>query len=832
MKNIIITLFALFALSSCAKESFLVGEISEGEVTMKLSLSTKSLTPMQEMQIDRVRIIVFNGGAVKFNQIVSATPDNSYIVRTVYGVSQYYAVCNETPEMTAKLNVITSVANLEAITFAAPLTAPFAMYGMMSGGVKRAGEDIVVDYDGRMAQTKLMIGVDRLAAKASLSFIKNSTTINKISNLEVSVHQRPVFAFLGEGKNNNGSQWIPSSTIVYQTSSAKVLYSNSTYERLVSDNVFEGFTINGEHLDMVDFYIPENILANVTDNTRNTYLEVTADCEMTSGATTSTKWRIDFIKEGDYGVIRNHHYHILATIQDVGAMDLYADILPVTEVDVEIGWGLIEGLSIVSDRTDRYGANDDVWNNFDKLTGILKVYTPASETEPEKYHDVVFKYGSVLAIEADNNPYAADKILWCPPDYVKPANYADVPFTATGSINAGQTDGTNISTNIDLGKGDPCRLVRLSRKQIQAGVVDNYQWRMMTEEEMERLITANDAQDPSVNYIDTKGYYAYHSWLIPKTIARDATTGNAIASGNYGFYWTGQDAKAFTFTAGNQTAGNQSIAVDNPSKAGTVRCIRTSVPEKVKSVITHTVSNNAITYQGGVKDIYLTTNIPYWTAQVTGLSVTERTTGAPISPAPSLDNISFDSGNTNRLTATGMNSETLSAYIKRYESSTHRSVYTITITGFGYDGQTLNRTITVAQAPFDWIVRVMSISGATGAAINGKPSVAQAGETLSAIVQIQPLDVLLPTQTALSLKVDAYFTTNKINGSNNTIANLFTAYPNINVLSNPANRSIQLDNIVVDTNNAPNPRNIFVIPALSNLPYVIPAQLSITQEAN
>lgn len=47
---------------------------------------------------------------------------------------------------------------------------------------------------------------------------------------------------------------------------------------------------------------------------------------------------------------RNNHYNIYATITGLGAMGIYADIVPMDLYEIPVTWKPIEGLVIVSDK--------------------------------------------------------------------------------------------------------------------------------------------------------------------------------------------------------------------------------------------------------------------------------------------------------------------------------------------------------------------------------------------------------------------------------------------------------------------------------------------------
>ena len=86
----------------------------------------------------------------------------------------------------------------------------------------------------------------------------------------------------------------------------------------------------------------------------------------------------------------------------LGALGIYAEIVAMEEHDITINWKPIDGLVIVSDKSDDFDFDNDtsknvnVWDDYNVYSGILKTYH--SETG---YKDVVFKYGSLIAVKTE-----------------------------------------------------------------------------------------------------------------------------------------------------------------------------------------------------------------------------------------------------------------------------------------------------------------------------------------------------------------------------------------------------------------------------------------------
>lgn len=244
----------------------------------------------------------------------------------------------------------------------------------------------------------------------------------------------------------------------------------------------------------------------------------------------------------NHNLTRNNHYQIYATITGMGAMGLYAEIVPMEEHDITINWKPIDGLVIVSDKAADYDAaadtsrNVNIWNDFSVYSGILKAYH--SETG---YKDVLFKYGSLIAVHSapatedganfvpPSDAETLNDILWYPSLYnpliIK--GWSDVPYLTDGEIS---TD--NTSEQVKQGLGDPCKLAGLSETQIRdMGIIDNGQWHMATPEEYNHIIAASN------NEISSYGYLSYHWLLLPHNRYRDES-GASRGNGTTGCYWT------------------------------------------------------------------------------------------------------------------------------------------------------------------------------------------------------------------------------------------------------------------------------------------------------
>lgn len=810
MIRYLLVLTGLMIFGSCINEPMSDSGYTGKEAVLGLSVTTRSQTP-DEMIINKVRIIVARNGFINFNEVVAPNLSGEYLIRTPYGENDYYIICNETAELTQKLNSLNSSYLIEELTFSPPLSAPFVMVGKINGSViatNDAGSPAIsyTNSEGTLVSnaSKISVDVTRIIAKVNLSIIKNSESITKVSNVKVSVNQRPAYCYMGNNKSYSASSdWLTYLNIPFAMGSVDELNANSVYSTNAANN---DFIISGNRIDMVHFYIPENILTSNMDKARNTYINITADCLMSGGSTVSAKWRVDFEDNGLFRVMRNTHYKILGVIEGIGPMNLYADIIPVKEVDLTIGWGLIDGLVIVSDQAADYNMNKDVWSNYNALTGILKVY----KADSKSFRDVVFKYGSILAIESDDEPYTAEKVIWGPAQHPPTGMNWEAISSQPKTVDIEVNNATQVISEY---KGDPCRLVHLSTAQIAAGIVDNNQWRMMTPQEMVRLEIANDAQDE--NFVKSgEGYYAYHALRIPYMKPRVSADGSA-ATDNRGIYWTSKGGQAFVFNNQSQSEGQQSIRFDeSPQKAATIRCIRVVPPKKTISALS-TTNPNAFDFRGDAtngKPFTVTTNIPYWTATVIKVDYTSKVNSN--FPEPNLAKFSFTRDGTTVHQISGSETEVKQVYMQRYITNEFTSNYTIEVKGYGLDGNWLKSTVTSIQNPYIWQQEIAVTSANPGFTNNQVP---RQGTTVSILLKILPIDadVLIPQGSFVDIVVES--------AEGTTLSEILHVY-----LTTEKNYSVP--GIQIPANTAPTNRSIYIKVKSTNLPHAELYSLRLIQD--
>ncbi|MBT9932332.1 DUF4906 domain-containing protein [Bacteroides ovatus] len=728
---LLLTMLALLAYS-CSDENEAAGtSIYQGErVPLGITMGARNTTD-EDKVIKSVRAIVFNDkDQLVYNAVSDASinDDNTFTatIRAARGYNNIYIICNETTELTEKLNAIKRENEIENVTFSAVgIVAPPPMYGNVTHAYVESRSDgsnaTVIVNNVRM--TELPISVTRMISRISFTAIKNIANKDedfKVTKLNVKVCRMPVATPIGEGQAYTEDIWSDDLTI----SGTGELDNNGDY--IIKDN---NYTIP-DTLDFITIpatYIPEHLLSQPENASQATYLKIDAQCVLKNGSSQvlNCVYLLDIGQEPpkNYNLTRNNHYQIYATITGMGAMGLYAQIVAMEEHDITINWKPIDGLVIVSDKAADYDAvadtskNVNIWNDVSVYSGILKAYH--SETG---YKDVLFKYGSLIAVHSGTSagegfiaPTASvlNDVLWYPGSYdpLSISGWTDIPYLNTDGIPA-----NNTIDQVKAGVGDPCKLAGLSETQIKAqNIVDNGQWHMATPNENQALIAASDNKNNSY------GYPSFHWLLSPHNRYRDAG-GVSQGDRSNGGYWT-DDASVFEFS-GNPSGASFQSGKDRQS-AYMIRCVRNEIPES--KIEAGTISSP--TYQGtekGVKAYFgIKSNVPYWTATlVTG-------TGAGTADP---NDFSFVSGGTIVHTTHGSNTENIPVYVKRKESASPRS-FRVKVEGVGLDGQTRSILLTVSQSGYD-------LRATTGLSSLG--NIPQTGGTYTVNIQLTPTDISIP----------------------------------------------------------------------------------------
>lgn len=734
------SLCVLLLLPSCSNETEIGGRhhyIGE-KVSLSIQMETRDVTD-PDLEIDGVRAIVFNGdGELVFNGTpdpAAGSTDGSRVVKVkaAPGTNHIYIICNETTELTGKLDGIATQSDIEDITFnAVGITGAPPMYGKVEDAFVKArsdGSQATVTVGG-ITSAELGIKVTRLVARIGFTAIKNVDTSTqedfKVTKISIKVCHMPKQTTIGEGRYYTADEWSDELSIE-QTG---LLDNNGAYE-IDKTNEFGHYTytvpdgINS--IVLPDTYIPEHLLADKTNASRATYLRIEAECQMKDESTQVLRGiyllNIGQNSSANYNLERNNYYHIYATITGLGAQGIYAEVVEMEEHDITINWKPIDGLVIVSDKqadynTDGTSKEINVWDDYNVYSGILKTY----HTETG-YKDVVFKYGSLIAVSNIQGTSAGTgftppksgaelgDILWYPASYAVTSitAWATVPYRTAGNIPA-----DNSVEEVAKALGDPCKLVGLSEIQIRDGrMFDNKLWHMATYEEYQIL---NNAQD---NEVRTGGYGTFHYLLLPYMNYRDES-GQTAGDTDKGQFWTTRATSAF-IVDGSFGSFDESR---NAQHGYTVRCVRNTIPES-KITVDRIIS---VDYQGNENGLgapfSIGSNVPYWKAELV-------TTGT------NNDNdFSFTSGATSEHTAYGKFAQNIPVYIKRWESQSQRN-FRVKVEGTGLDGKTVSQEFTISQSGYRY-----TASTTFAPAISGY--IPQAGETYSITMKINPSDVNVP----------------------------------------------------------------------------------------
>lgn len=729
---LLLTMLALLTYS-CSDENEPAGtSIYQGErIPLGITMGARNTTD-EDKVIKSVRAIVFNDkDQLVYNAVSDASinDDNTFTatIRAARGYNNIYIICNETTELTEKLNAIKRENEIENVTFSAVgIVAPPPMYGNVTHAYVESRSDgsnaTVIVNNVRM--TELPISVTRMVARLSFTAIKNITNPDedfKVAKLTVKVCRMPVGTPIGEGQPSTGDVWSDDLAI----SGTGTLDNNGDYT--IKDN---SYTIPAA-LDFITIpatYIPEHLLSQPENASQATYLKIDAQCVLKNGSSQvlNCVYLLNIGQEPpkNYNLTRNNHYQIYATITGMGAMGLYAQIVAMEEHDITINWKPIDGLVIVSDKAADYDAvadtskNVNIWNDVSVYSGILKAYH--SETG---YKDVLFKYGSLIAVHSGTSageefiaPASAsvlNDVLWYPGSYdpLSISGWTGIPYLNTGGIPA-----NNTVDQVKAGVGDPCKLAGLSETQIKAqNIVDNGQWHMATPDENKALIAASDNENNSY------GYPSFHWLLSPHNRYRDA---GGVSQGDHsnGGYWT-DDASVFEFS-GNPSGASFQSGKDRQS-AYMIRCVRNEIPESKMEAGTISSPTYQGTEKGGNAYFGIKSDVPYWTATLL--------TGEGAGTADPND-FSFVSDGTIVHTTHGSNTENIPVYVKRKESASPRS-FRVKVEGVGLDGQTRSILLTVSQSGYD-------LRATTGLSSLG--NIPQTGDTYTVNIQLTPTDISIP----------------------------------------------------------------------------------------
>lgn len=748
-KRLLYTVTALvILLSGCTKNepnsnSFVyTGEILN--IDMQL-YSSKGAT-VDDSHIETVRVIVFNDeGKRVFNDLakIESTQADGVTARVgvARGVNNFYVICNETSDLTTKLSAITKESDIEKTTLQyAAINPPIPMYGKVLKGTVTSnedGSDAKVSVNGITSEF-LSVDVVRLMAKVNLTVIKDVTDKKNnftVEELRIRVCRMPKHTTLLPDQISVGGEWAENISF---TGVGKLL-NDGAY--LKADDVYT-VPDGVDRIEFKDIYIPEHLLAVPVLTDEATYILVDAKCKLESSQVLHYIYIINIGQDPpqNHNIRRNHQYDIYATIKSMGAMGIYAEIMPMDMHDIPINWSPIEGLVIVSDHIRDYDMDNNkrkdlnIWNDYTSYFGTLKIY------DENTFKDVLFKSGSVIALYNNATtgvdvPFipptsitALGDVAWAPSTYGNPSGkinaWADIPVRSTTTSNSYE--------DVAKGLGDPCKLVGLSEVQINNRVFDNLQWRMATDEDYKILMSVNFPKP------DAHGFRAFNDYLLPNVTKRNELGTLLDLNNSTSAYWaTGSNAFQFS------SSTDATLSPLDSNSALTVRCVRNKIPAS----ILFAGFTEYFTYKGNQTTglpMVVSSNVPYWTA-----TLIDDPADSNVGTATEFEDFSFTAGGTKVRTTSGRYNQNIPIYIARKESRVDRT-FSVKVEGTGFDGITFSRVVTITQRRYD----IRGFFDGFSPELSEDVYVPKEGETYTFSLKISPNDISLPVG---KLHVEAYY---------------------------------------------------------------------------
>lgn len=680
-------LFAVLSLSSCIKQELDGAALQYTGSTLDLKFGVSQSLSSTPYEISTIRLIVFSDGKIVSNTLTHITDDDSYkiITKVALGTNNFYAICNETLELETKLTSIASESSIEQINFQTEGVdhSHIPMYGKIIGGeVKRNPDGSSSITVNGITTSELTIPVDRLMVRLSMTVIKNTTELTDkftVESMSYKIYRIPKYMYIGKD--------IPFTDTQYQTD----IQQNGSGQLLVDGKYEQSGEIyivkSGDAITFPDVYLPEHILAAKSDVTHCTYMVVSANCIMDgSGIELNSIYNLNLGTRppANLDIKRSYHYNLFATIKNLGTMGFFAEMMPLVEYNTPITWKPFEGYTIVSEKAENYGIDQNIWNDYSQYYGLLKITRKNTTTNKSDVYPALFRYGSVVALSDKSAAGAFNStlfdpatnttgdILYCPTLTTTPTNWTNVGYLNTGDVD----DAQHTQANIALGKGDPCRLVGLSNEQISNNIIDNKLWRTATKEQMQWLIEARDVSGVS----SPNGFSSFgqNTILTPKTYGkRNAADGSMTLAADAGTYWSSTAANLFSFSTIDNTA---QVGVSDMAEANSVRCVRTTTQPSRFTVKGSSAGDNG-TINTTITNFYQDNFfVPFWKithwdsadgrltfSKTFGNYFSSSNNNAPIFSLPPLDDV-----------YSGKN-------------------YKVYIKGYGLDGVIHDQTVTISQ---------------------------------------------------------------------------------------------------------------------------------------
>jgi uncharacterized protein (TIGR02145 family) len=202
-----------------------------------------------------------------------------------------------------------------------------------------------------------------------------------------------------------------------------------------------------------------------------------------------------------------------------------------------------------------------------------------------------FKFGSVVGFDMTGTVSGSMTAIKFNPSTVTPTDYGTIPVYAAADYSNNILDVSastwHNSTNVPLGKGDPCRLVGLTAAQVKAGSIDSGQYRLPTNAENQAFVGATSQQSAGSSYYTWTanganaadpgvGTFPVGGISLPAAGGR-LISGSVVYQGTSGRYWSSTVNSSLSgyllyFDSSSVSpAGTASYAFGFP-----IRCVRQS----------------------------------------------------------------------------------------------------------------------------------------------------------------------------------------------------------------------------------------------------------------
>jgi len=751
IRNRILTLVAAALLSACAKESAVMNLPEAEKVTVQIKTKALTGSVVEGVTIEKVRFMLFQNETLLNNYTTSngtLNVDDSGLFNLAVSPGVYYfaAIINETPELTEKLNAVTKRTDIDGAGFDwqnSALTSgnmPLANLGeikIQPGTTSGQGvaqlRPVYNSEGGRYkgdftaASATATIDMPRVMSQVSV-FLRQDDAVReeiKISNVQVTNIPRNSYLVDRLDADNTNLNLFTGPEFTISASEGDKVYNSKQYHSFPTAIIAEKSFYDENGTD-------DGTKATNPDNAAYLFINATY-----GGIPTTYKI---LLREGDanFRLLRNTNYNVYATIKQIGSKGIYVVIEPVKLYNIAVNWEPVEGLVIVSDREADFNKNVNVWSDYTAYSGILKVY------KGDAYHDVLFKYGSLIATRNDATAIAeqgftaptavetTNDVIWYPGnfDVTGIGNWDDVPYIMdASSITSGNTPELVAS-----GKGDPCRLAALSPHQIGVeGKIDNQQWHMATPADYQRLLNAANGTGSE----NDNGYHSFHELLIPNVKYRNESGVLQSSHNNKGSYWSTENNQAFSFESRNPTTA--ALNTTAPGQGFTVRCVRNNIPEARITINPPT----SVDYKGAAVNglpFYIDSNVPYWKMELIK-------NGEHAGTSMDFDDFSFEPlaiGVTHEIE--GSYTQTPKAYIARKESRNEDRTFGVKFTSMHFTGEETTYYFTIKQNRYSISGR-LSINN-----LEDNNRIKKGGGKYTIHIELTPDDVPMPVGAELKVR--------------------------------------------------------------------------------